>query len=180
VGRVQVHGFIKLGELNMKTINYTILSLLITLLVSGVALANELVIYPANGQSPEQMDKEKYECYSWAKQESGFDPMQQPKATEPPPPQEAPKGGVGRGAARGAAVGAVGGKVANDDAGEGAKTGAAVGAVTGGMRRNAQKREQQQKEQQWAEQQATNYAKNRDGYNRAYSACLEGKGYTVK
>ena len=33
---------------------------------------------------------------------------------------------------------------------------------------------------QWAQQQAANYAKNRDSYNRAYSACLEGKGYTVK
>ena len=30
------------------------------------------------------------------------------------------------------------------------------------------------------EQEADNYANNRNQYNRAYTACLEGKGYTVK
>jgi len=163
----------------MKITIYVTLSLLITLLAAGFVLAQELVIYPANGQSAEQMEKEKYECYSWAKQQSGFDPMEVPKATEPPPPQEAPKGGVGRGAARGAAVGAAVGSL-DGEMGEGAKKGAAAGAIVGGIRRGDQQRQQQQKEQQWAEQQTANYAKNRDSYNRAYSACLEGKGYTVK
>jgi len=36
----------------------------------------------------------------------------------------------------------------------------------------------QQQQQQW-EQQAAEYAQNRDKYNRAYAACLEGRGYTV-
>ncbi|GAB63029.1 MAG: glycine zipper family protein [Candidatus Jettenia sp.] len=41
----------------------------------GAALAHGLIIYPAKGQSQEQMEKDKYECYSWAKQQTGFDPM---------------------------------------------------------------------------------------------------------
>ena len=151
------------------------------ILLSGIegALANDLIIYPAKGQSQEQLDKDKYECYSWAKQQTGFDPMQQPQATQPPPQQQAPQGGVVRGGARGAAVGAVGGAIAGDT-GKGAAIGAATGAMVGGMRRRDQRRQQQQAEQQWAQQQAATYQKNRDGYNRAYGACLEGRGYTVK
>jgi hypothetical protein len=152
----------------------------IALLSVGVVLAQDLLIYLAKGQSQEQMEKDKYECYTWAKQQSGFDPMQQPKATQPPPQQEAPKGGVVRGAARGAAVGAVVGEIAKDDAGKGAKTGAAAGAIVGGARRRDQRRQQQQAEQQWAQQQTANYTKNRDKYNRAYGACLEAREYSVK
>lgn len=41
----------------------------------------DLVVYPAKGQAQEQMQKDKYECYGWAKQQTGFDPMQsQPPA----------------------------------------------------------------------------------------------------
>jgi hypothetical protein len=145
-------------------------------------LAQDLVVYPAQGQSQEQMERDKFECYQWAKQQSGFDPMEQPKATTPPPQQEAPKGGVVRGAVGGAAVGAVVGGIADGKKGarKGAGAGAAGGALVGGMRRQEQRRQQQHQEQQWAEQQAAQYAQQRDAYNRAYAACLEGKGYTVK
>ena len=47
---------------------------LLTLLVAGQAIAQELSIYPAKDQSAEQMEKDKYECYNWAKKDSGFDP----------------------------------------------------------------------------------------------------------
>jgi len=162
------------------TVFYLLVAAIATMVISSsIVLAQDLVIYPAKGQNQEQMDKDKYECYSWAKQQSGFDPMQQPKATEPPPQQEAQKGGAGRGAARGALVGVTAGAIAGD-AGKGAAIGAASGAIVGGARRRDQQRQQQQAEQQWAEQQATTYAKNRDGYNRAYGACLEGRGYSVK
>jgi hypothetical protein len=147
---------------------------------AGPALAQEPIIYPAKGQSQDQMEKDKFECYSWAKNESGFDPMQPPEATEAPPKQEAKKGGVGRGAARGAAVGYGAGKVFGDSGSQGAKYGAATGAVVGGSRRRSQQKQQQQAQQQYAQEQAAQYSQSRDGYNRAYSACLEGKGYTVK
>ena len=149
------------------------------LFLAGSALGADLIVYPAKNQSKDQMEKDKYDCYTWAKGQSKFDPMQTPTATAPPPEQQAPKGGVGRGAARGAAVGAAVGSL-DGEMGEGAKKGAVAGAMVGGMRRRHQRREEAQAEQQWAEKQATEYTGKRSEYDRAYGACLEGKGYTVK
>ena len=163
----------------MKRPDYLIIVLLLTALVAGRALAQELMIYPAQGQSQEQMEKDKFECYSWAKNQTGFDPMQLPQATAPPPKKEAPKGGVIRGGAGGAAVGAVGGAIAGN-AGKGAAIGAATGGLLGGMRRQEQKRQEQHAQKQWEQEQVNAYAQKRNTYNRAYSACLEGRGYTVK
>jgi hypothetical protein len=42
---------------------------------SGTA-SGEPVISPKNGQSQEQLGRDRYECYGWAKQQSGFDPAQ--------------------------------------------------------------------------------------------------------
>jgi len=122
--------------------------LFVATLVAGPALAQELIIFPSQGQSDDQMEQDKYACYQWAKKETGFDPMEVPKATEPPPKEEAKKGGLVRGAAGGAIVGGiVGGS-------KGAKRGAAAGGVVGGARRQSQKRDQQHKEEQWAQEQA--------------------------
>lgn len=68
----------------------------IIFLFNNTAFSTETIVFPAQGQSNEQMEKDKYDCYQWAQQEAG------------------------------------------------------------------------------------QYAQNRDTYNRAHSACLEGKGYTVK
>lgn len=144
-----------------------------------VAFGQELIIYPAKGQSKKQQEKDEYECYSWAKGQSGFDPMAPPRATAPPPAQEAPQGGLVRGGARGALAGLAIGAIAGD-AGEGAAIGAASGALIGGMRRRDQEAREEQKQEQWANQQAANYQQGRATYNRAYSACLDGRGYTVK
>lgn len=163
----------------MQTARYVTICLLFLSLFSGFCIAQDLVIYPAQGQSQEQNEKDKYECYIWAKQQSGFDPMQQPSATEPPPQQQAQKGGVVRGGARGALIGAAAGGIAGD-AGKGAGIGAVTGALVGGMRKRDQQRQQAQEQQQWEQQQAETYTKKRDEYNRAYSACLEGRGYSVK
>ena len=72
------------------------------------------------------------------------------------------------------------GEIADDDAGKGAAAGAAAGALMGGMRRRDQMAQQKQKEQEWAQKEAANYEARRNEYNRAYTACLEAKGYTVK
>ncbi len=148
-------------------------------LFAGMALAADVYIYPQKGQSQEQQEKDKFECYSWAKQQTGFDPMAPPQATSPPPQYEAPRGGVVRGGARGAAVGAVGGAIAGD-AGKGAAIGAASGALIGGMRRRDQQRQQAQAQANWENQQAAAYQQRRSEYNRAFGACLEGRGYTVR
>lgn len=134
--------------------------------------AQEPIVFPARGQSNEQMEGDKYACYSWAKGQTGFDPMQAPTATAPPPPT---KGGVLRGAAGGAALGAAVGAIAGD-AGKGAAIGAASGGIIGGARRQKSK----SKQEQYAQQQAAGYDQRRGEYNRAWGACMEGKGYTVK
>ncbi len=158
----------------------TALALFLTTIWAATdAGAQDPFIYPAQGQSQEQLEKDKFECYSWAKQSAGFDPMAQPTASAPPPAQEAPKGGLLRGAARGAATGLVVGAIAGD-AGKGAAIGAAGGGLVGGMRRRDQGRQQQHAEEQWAQQQAAEYHSKRNAYNRAFGACLEGRGYTVK
>jgi len=34
----------------------------------------DMVVYPAGGQSAEQQDRDRYECYRWAKEQSAYDP----------------------------------------------------------------------------------------------------------
>jgi predicted lipid-binding transport protein (Tim44 family) len=135
------------------------------------ARAADLYVYPAKGQSPEQQSRDEGECYGFAKQQTSFDPMATPTATSAAPEQ---RGSVVGGAARGALVGAAVGAVAGDT-GEGAAMGAAAGGLMGGMRRNSSRREQDA----WEQEQAQIYAGKRDNYNRAYAACLQGRGYTT-
>jgi hypothetical protein len=143
--------------------------------LQGTAFAQgNAIIYPAKGQSPQQQEKDKYECYTWSKGQTGFDPMQAGSTQQAPPPQD-PGGQRVRGAARGAAVGVVAGGIAGD-AGKGAAAGAAGGAMIGGMR----KRDQQRAAAQSQQQQASAVAANQGAYNRAFGACMEGRGYTVK
>ena len=142
-------------------------------------LAKEMFVYPQKGQSDEQMEKDKYECYSWAKKQSGFDPMEIPKASAPAPKQEKKKRGALKGAAGGALLGAGIGAIAGD-AGKGAAIGAGSGAVIGGVRQKKKNQKQEQEKEQWAQEQTDQYANKRSSYNRAHAACLEGKGYTVK
>ena len=42
--------------------------------VQGPPAPPPIVVYPANGQSPQQLDRDRYECHLWAVQQSGFDP----------------------------------------------------------------------------------------------------------
>jgi hypothetical protein len=149
---------------------------------SGLTIGQDLIVFPAGGQDAEQQGKDEYECYGWAKNQSGFDPMALPTASEPPPQAEAQQGGAGRSAARGAAGGAAVGAIVGDS--DSAKKGAAAGALVGGARRSGQNKQQAQQDAQkqanWEQEQAQQYAAARTNYNRAYGACLEGKDYTVK
>jgi hypothetical protein len=72
------------------------------------APSNDLIIYPKNGQSKDQQAADQFECHSWAKSQTGFDPTE-------------PGGGV----------------------------------------------------------QSGNADRIRNNYNRAMSACLQGRGYQV-
>lgn len=132
--------------------------------------AQELYFYPSQGQGPDKQNQDFGECHAWAIQQSGFNPMVQQAG----PPKEASQGGVVRGGARGAAAGAVVGAITGN-AGRGAAAGAAGGALIGGFRRGDQKRQQDQAQRQFNQQQAA----GRASYNRAVSACMQGRGYGV-
>ena len=56
--------------------------------VVGESAAQDLFVYPAQGQSQEQQDKDNFECFNWAKGQSGFDPMAVPQASSPPPQEQ--------------------------------------------------------------------------------------------
>jgi len=157
-----------------------VLALLVPAIGASSASGSDVIIYPAKGQSPDQQNRDRYECHTWAVQQTGFDPTK-PQTAQPaaPPPQQAPQGGVVKGAARGAAVGAVGGAIAGD-AGKGAAVGAATGGMIGGMKKRDQQAQAAQAQSQAAAQQQAALSQQQAGYNRALGACLEGRGYTVK
>jgi len=165
----------------MLRINMLMIAAALTASVVAVATAQDVFVYPNKGQSAKQQEKDKYDCYQWAKGQTGFDPSQPTQVASAPPPQsgKAP-GGVGRGALRGAVGGAVIGEIADDDAGKGAAIGAVAGGLFGGMRRRGYEQKQTQAHQQQQQQQVADYNARRASYNRAYAACLEGRGYTVK
>jgi hypothetical protein len=132
----------------------------------------EVFVYPRQGQSQEQFQRDQFECHAWAKQQTGFDPSQPQVAASPP---TAPRsGGLVRGGARGAAVGAIGGAIAGD-AGTGAAVGAGVGAAASGLRqRSANEQAAAMNQQAMAQQQA-----GLQRYDQAYATCMKGRNYQV-
>ena len=138
--------------------------------VSSTAFA-ELYVFPAKGQSNDQMEKDKYSCYGWAKNQTGFDPMNPPKVVTSSSSQPSALGGAARGAAGGAIIGAIAG-----DAGKGA----AIGAATGGIGRGLMNRSSRNQQQQDVNNQSAQISHMKSEYDRAYSVCLEGKGYSTR
>lgn len=134
-----------------------------------------LVVFPAKGQTADVQKTDEGACYDWAKQQTGYDPVAPPPAPTAAPVQ-AQKGGAVKGAARGAAAGAAVGAVAGDT-GDGAAIGATAGAIKG---RRGQKQQTAAAQQQSQQQAASAGQAQKDGYKKAFGACMEGKGYTVK
>lgn len=107
-------------------------------------------VYPKQGQSQQQMQQDQAECRTWA--------SQQPTASSP---SQGP--GPLRGAARGALLGGAVGGLTDKDAGDTAAAGAAVGGLGSTMRRRDERRAQAQ-----------------EAPERAFAACMEGRGYSVR
>lgn len=143
---------------------------------TGEAVAKKvgLYVYPAEGQSAAQQNTDESDCYTWAVQQSGYDPIN-PTTVQAQQVQGQTGGSAVKGSAGGAAVGAAIGAIAGD-AGKGAAIGAVSGAVLG-IRRG---RMAQASEQSQANAQASQTNQNlEDGFKKAFSACLQAKGYTV-
>jgi hypothetical protein len=142
-----------------------------TTLASGLGL----YVFPSNDQNQEQQDADELACYKWAKQQTGVDPLNPPEVQAAQVDRSA-DGTAVRGAARGAAAGAAIGAIAGD-----AGKGAAIGAVAGGLRGRRAKVVGDEMQQQGNNAAASAQTKEMmDNFNKAFSACLGGKGYTVK
>ena len=75
----------------MLNIRSSIVAALCGLCMAATSMADELMIFPNADQAPEQQEQDKFACYSWAKDQSDFDPMAPPTATEAPPQEGAKK-----------------------------------------------------------------------------------------
>lgn len=156
---------------------------ILTLLLIGIneikaqSISKSLGLYafPAKNQDASTQEADETACFTWAKQQTGYDPMNPTQVTAAAV-DTSPDGTAVRGAARGAAAGAAIGAIAGDTG-----KGAAIGAVAGGLRgRRAKKGGDAQQQQQNTQAASQKQAQLANDYKNAYTACMEGKGYTVK
>lgn len=132
-------------------------------------------VFPAKEQKPEQQTTDEQACYTWAVQQSGVDPLNM-TATKPESVATGADGSAVKGAAKGAVAGVAIGAIAGD-----AGKGAAIGAAAGGMAGVSGKKKKEAQKQEKAKQEAAAADKAKvESFKKAYSACLEGKGYSVK
>jgi hypothetical protein len=147
-------------------------------------VSTQVYVYPTGGQSPEQLDRDRYECHMWSVREAGFDPSrehvaphQRVEVVSMPPNGTSTVAGAATGAVVGAAVSSP------HNAGGGAVVGAVAGAILGAAA-DASRQEQADRAEERIEQRQTRsqvqFEQRASDYRRAISACLEGRGYTVK
>ena len=141
----------------------------------------KVYFYPLQGQSGTQQDRDRYECFNWSVRQTGFDPSRRVAPAE----QRAtvvPARSAGQTIATTAAVGAAIGAVAAGpyDAAEGAVVGAVAGGFVGAVAAAADQAQAQQAVQVHDDRGGTHHAQQAGEYRRAMSACLEGRGYSVK
>ena len=135
-------------------------------------------VYPAHGQSPEQTERDRYECHTWAVQQTGVDPSRTTNAYERVvvQPSTPPGANAVGGAIAGAIIGSIIGGPRN--AGAGAVLGGATGAIVGSAA-DANAQQQARMTQQQINEAAAEGRARADTYRRAIGACLQGRGYTV-
>jgi uncharacterized protein YcfJ len=154
--------------------------------------------FPKNAQSADQQLKDESECYGMARQRTGIDPLKpapagptadQVQAAQREAAQNADQikgarvAGAARGAAGGAAIGAIAG-----NAGKGAGIGAVAGTMSGGAAQNSANAQAQQRAaaqakarlQKEHEQELLAHKEGRDTFQRAFSACMDARGYSVQ
>lgn len=115
--------------------------------------SSHVYAYPTKGQSAQQQAQDTNECQTWAQQQTGYSP-----GTD-----------AAKGAGIGLAIGALGGAAAGAAIGAAAGspgTGAAVGAAAGGIGGAAYGGTSQ-------------YGKGQGAYDQAFSACMNGRGYST-
>jgi hypothetical protein len=139
----------------------------------------KIFVYPNNGQSPEQTDRDRYECHLWAVQQTGVDPSRadaNPYERVVVQPANPPGSGTAAGAIGGAILGAL---IAGPrNAGAGLLIGGATGAVVGTAADASAQQQANMTQQQINASMAEGHARA-DSYRRALGACLQGRGYSI-
>lgn len=167
----------------------TLLTLLLTglgissLAVQSLAETDNLFIYPAANQSIDQQERDEYECYLWARSETDFDPMGQARSDDDDRVRvevaENPKENA---AGLGVLLGAITGAVITDSS-KGAIVGAGVGGIIGASSEASGQRQVEEEARASAAQLSAQMQQRNllaANYQRAFSACLEGRGYVVR
>src|SRR6201996_2395712 len=136
-------------------------------------------VYPAHGQSPDQTERDRYECHNWAVQQTGVDPSRADASAYERvivQPSTPPGANAVGGAIAGAIIGSIIGGPRN--AGAGLVLGGATGAIVGSAA-DANAQQQARQTQQQINESAAEGRARADAYRRAIGACLQGRGYTV-
>jgi hypothetical protein len=141
----------------------------------SIATGLGLFVFPSGGQDAATQSQDEFECYKWAMEQTGYNPLNPPEV-EAEQVDQGPDGGAVVGAAGGAAAGAAIGAIAGD-AGKGAAIGATVGALRGRRTSQYGKAKQQQQNNQAA---AAAEEEMLNNFKKAFTACMTGKGYTVQ
>ena len=141
----------------------------------------EVYFYPTKGQSLEQQERDRYECYLWAKDKTGFDPSL-PGLAPGQRVQVVPTTPPGQKAATGALLGAMLGAATSErgEKGEGAVRGAIAGALIGAASESAEQQRAQEIQRNEQAKIDARLERQAEEYRRAMTACLEGRGYNVK
>src|SRR5262245_48646752 len=139
---------------------------------SGSRAAEDVYVYPAKGQSDKQQARDQEECHDWAVKQTGVDPVKLAEATSET--QGSTGGGPLKEAVGGAGLGALRGSITGES-GEMAGRGVGMGGVFGAIRARRAMQQQHEAQTQTRQDQEAQLGK----YDRAYKACLTGRGYTV-
>jgi hypothetical protein len=150
----------------------------------NITAITQVYFYPNKGQSTQQQSRDHYACYNWAVDQTGFDPStssivpeQRVRVVPMPPPGHDTVVMSIAGAVLGALI------AGHHHSGEGALIGAAGGAIAGAVSDISREESARQLEEAYANSnQARDVHKEKKAldFRRAMSACLEGRGYTVK
>lgn len=145
--------------------------------------ADPLYFYPERGQPVELQDRDRYECYRWAVQQTGVDPGMTP-VRQVRTPTVLPPVRDGADVVAGAATGAVLGAAVSSPrrAGENAVIGAVLGTVIGAIAQESRAQAIEQAQARQAEANARAVANARaplDNFRRAMGACMQARGYRV-
>ena len=153
--------------------------------VAGTQIPTTTVyFYPSKGQSDDQQKRDRYECYLWAVKQSGFDPGQAqlaPHQRVEVKPAAPPGADTASGAVGGAIIGSM--MAPRRDPGFGLVFGMITGAMMGAASDAARQQQAEQAQQYYDAKEAKRYAvieRQARDYRRAMTACLEGRGYTVR